>query len=401
MERSNKNFEMMIIYRSIIINLSFLIFLILTIESSGDELFGIEKGRYIVLIVDRLGLANRLRTIADWYNIASLSNRVLLVTWKPALDCNISFTDLFEAGPQNFHILPFAINNFYDNGHIPIEDLARRSNLTYLTLHEKSISDFWAPYLASSHFVLARKHVMSADIEVIITSYDSIMTLEGIKCQQYFHMHSNFLSSLVPTKFARDFVAQVIQEHFSNKIMIGIHIRVHDSLQDWEVVPPLMGSKMAGKFGEGATLEDFETIMRQISQNFRYVSPDGSVSFGCKFFIASNSQAAKDHMLERFPESVAISGTNSRVSHDGMIFSLIEWLLLSESALVVNTHGSSFAIEAAMKRLIPLIGIWDHRLIHHSDIRLPYCGHLQYLSVSTETFYFDNFFWSHIFFTGR
>ena len=31
--------------------------------------------RYIILSLDRLGLANRLRSMADWYQIASLSGR--------------------------------------------------------------------------------------------------------------------------------------------------------------------------------------------------------------------------------------------------------------------------------------------------------------------------------------
>ena len=26
------------------------------------------------------------------------------------------------------------------------------------------------------------------------------------------------------------------------------------------------------------------------------------------------------------------------------------------------------------------VGIWEHKLIYHNDIRLPYCGHTQYLT---------------------
>ena len=55
--------------------------------------------RFIVVKVSRLGLANRLRTLADWYNIAVTQNRTLLVNWIPAADCNVMLTDLFESGP--------------------------------------------------------------------------------------------------------------------------------------------------------------------------------------------------------------------------------------------------------------------------------------------------------------
>ena len=56
--------------------------------------------RFIIAKVSRLGLANRLRTLADWYNIAVVHNRTLLVNWIPAGDCNVMLTELFESGPK-------------------------------------------------------------------------------------------------------------------------------------------------------------------------------------------------------------------------------------------------------------------------------------------------------------
>ena len=56
--------------------------------------------RFIVVRVSRLGLANRLRTLADWYNIAVTQNRTLVVNWIPAVDCNVMLTDLFESEPM-------------------------------------------------------------------------------------------------------------------------------------------------------------------------------------------------------------------------------------------------------------------------------------------------------------
>ena len=57
-----------------------------------------DDGKYILLLVSRLGLANRLRTMADWHQIAVSSNRTLLVSWESTIDCNASFTDLFVSG---------------------------------------------------------------------------------------------------------------------------------------------------------------------------------------------------------------------------------------------------------------------------------------------------------------
>ena len=64
-------------------------------SSSDDDDDG---GKYILLLVSRLGLANRLRTMADWHQIAVYSNRTLLVSWESTVDCNASFTDLFVSG---------------------------------------------------------------------------------------------------------------------------------------------------------------------------------------------------------------------------------------------------------------------------------------------------------------
>lgn len=55
--------------------------------------------RYLVVRIHRLGLANRLRCIADWHQIAVRSDRHLLVSWAPTYDCNITFPGLFIAGP--------------------------------------------------------------------------------------------------------------------------------------------------------------------------------------------------------------------------------------------------------------------------------------------------------------
>ena len=38
---------------------------------------------------------------------------------------------------------------------------------------------------------------------------------------------------------------------------------------------------------------------------------------------------------------------SNRDSLQGILFALVEWLMLSESALLINTYGSSFAVEAA------------------------------------------------------
>ena len=75
---------------------------------------------------------------------------------------------------------------------------------------------------------------------------------------------------------------------------------------------------------------------------------------------------------------------------EGIEFALIEWLLLSRSDLILHTHGSSFAMEAAAVHQRPVAGVWAGILVYHSDVRLPYCSSMQHVksSVSYALVYF-------------
>eukprot|EP01042_Synura_sphagnicola_P003491 gene3491-4338_t len=76
---------------------------------------------------------------------------------------------------------------------------------------------------------------------------------------------------------------------------------------------------------------------------------------------------------------MVLTGDLARDSRDGVELALIEFKVLSHCQLILNTYGSSFAVEAAQSRQVPLVGIWGGFLIHHDDLRLPYCGHMHYV----------------------
>lgn len=130
--------------------------------------------------------------------------------------------------------------------------------------------------------------------------------------------------------------------------MVGIHYRSHDQIQDWEVVPPYDDSSQnAKKFGDGARLEDFEEVMNSIESHFnsgRIVNVEQKTNV--RFYIASNTDDAKNYFMNKFTDSISLRGGEySRHSKEGIRFALLEWLLLSECALIINTYGSSFAVE--------------------------------------------------------
>jgi hypothetical protein len=338
-----------------------------------------------VIILNRLGLANRLRSIADWHQIALMSNRELIVSWQPTTDCNATFMDLFESGPPGLRVVPFLLPVDPVAAVAEMEAMAREENVTYKTLDRDNMF-----VEGRGRFIVRRDEVMS-DTQAIIASYDGVLVLDGVKCQQYLSMRSAFLSALVPVKAARDLVKEVMDTYFTDKVMIGVHYRAHDLTQDWDVVPPLDGRTAAMSFGDGATLQDFQRYMASIRNAFTTsykVDPDGPGGAPAqvvntttsRFFVASNSLEAKQFFANIFKDSVVIEGDHRRTTKEGIMLALLEWLLLSRSALILNTYGSSYAMEAAQVHQRPLVGIWGGVAVHHTDMRLPYCGHMLYMT---------------------
>ena len=121
--------------------------------------------RYLIILISRLGLANRLRSIADWHQIALLSGRSLLVAWQANAVCNALFTDLFESVPKGIRVLPFQLPAGENEAKQLLSDIAATENLTYRSINKTSM---WA--VGKQSFVLDRKDVMS-DIEVGIVKH--------------------------------------------------------------------------------------------------------------------------------------------------------------------------------------------------------------------------------------
>ena len=82
-----------------------LMFVLSTVGDGEERTADISSGqRYLVVRLHRLGLANRLRSMADFHLIAASTDRHMLISWSPTLDCNASFPDLFVSGITGKHI---------------------------------------------------------------------------------------------------------------------------------------------------------------------------------------------------------------------------------------------------------------------------------------------------------
>jgi hypothetical protein len=181
---------------------------------SLDKPNPLARQRYLVLQLERLGMANRLRVLADWYRLAQLSNRHLLLSWVPSFDCNISFSELFLEGPPQFTVLQTPLSR----GERAIQmasAMAADSNLSFATvlLDGQSLTaemDFFLDNPTDRVLLFDQK------IDVLFTNCVGPIVLPETPCQVHLTMRSQFYSSLVPVAEVLSMLSDV-SEYFRDR----------------------------------------------------------------------------------------------------------------------------------------------------------------------------------------
>jgi hypothetical protein len=182
-------------------------------RSNLFHLSSLSSQRYLILHLERLGLANRLRSLADWYHIAGLSNRRLLLSWVPTAECNVTFDGLFEDGPSDFDVLssPFPIGNFEAISAASI--LATHSHLSFETL---LTHDTLSRAEVNYFFDHSERFLLFQQIDVIFTNFDAPIVLPGTPCPAHLTMRSSFYSSLIPISEIRSTVKEIHSNYVQN-----------------------------------------------------------------------------------------------------------------------------------------------------------------------------------------
>jgi hypothetical protein len=174
--------------------------------------------KYLILHIERLGLANRLRSIADWYHLAGLSNRKLLLSWVPTAECNATFNELFEDGPSNFDVLslPLPIGN--SEAISAASALATNSHVTFETLLTRDSSSRAEMNYFFEH---SERFLLFQDITVLFTNFDAPIVLPGTPCPSHLSMRSSFYSSLIPVSEIRSTVKEIHSNYFQNRSLFS------------------------------------------------------------------------------------------------------------------------------------------------------------------------------------
>ena len=269
-------------------------------------------------------------------------------------------------------ILPFVIEQNLDTATVEsVDDVPKIISLQYIVDVAKSHGISTHILESNSSTIFQEPDDLMSGVNVVFTFHDGLRAFVDIPCQFYLAKKSAFLASLQPVKDIAQAVDDIMSTYFADKIMVGIHIRTHDAKYDWAVIPPRSPMDDDGRpataleFGTGASINDFIRVLAGIHARFGLLA---------RFFIASNDMNMKNTILTAYPTSLALDVPYNRHNVEGMRSALVEWLLLTRASLLVNTYGSTFAVEAALVHMRPIIGIYHSYLIHHTDIRLPFCG---------------------------
>jgi hypothetical protein len=365
--------------------------------------------KYIVVPVDVLGLANRLRIIASFYAIAKSSHRSLVIIWAPSEECNIEFDELFDMSEvvairREIVVVSPGGPGPLDNGSILTalktlhKELGRYMVMRYP--HEFFVDTSFSTAPASSPVAVAvdlKEEYIYPTIDIITLRSASTHAPLGISCSEYSRLKMELYASLVPVTAVREMQGEAFQLLHSqwggvtgsaqhDGPIIGVHVRRHDDGYDWAVVPPEYRdashdeARSAGRKVDDAELSHLveETTASPQALTFDESTPLSAIVEAmedilnkhvcARFFVASNRNDVKEQIVAHFGGSafdkhkcpgsphrrniVAAlklqSGIDGRNNVDAMQMALLELTLLGGlSDLLLHSKGSSFAAEAA------------------------------------------------------
>ena len=324
---------------------------------------------YVILPVNALGLANRLRIISSLYTISIAERLKLIVVWGESSDCLSKFDDLFVGSPISVISLD--------------EDQSRSA--VFENLIRSAVSDIRNDFNMSTKELFLRDFVVKEDwqstqINVVWTR--GTHAPADANCGNYLYAKNNFYRQLIPSSAVQALINSAENSWSGGAgssnfggMVVGVHIRAFDSEHDWAVVSPSLSSSdaaqmrvggggdsdvtlqlQAQRFDQTAPLESFVAIMTQI------IAQNENV----RFFVASNSARAKELIVQHFGAQRVLTlqsdSIGLRSSTAGIIVAAAEFLLLGNTAFIIHTRGSSFAREAAARFMLPVIDVRMHTL---------------------------------------
>ena len=289
--------------------------------------------KFIILPLLSLGLANRLRIIASLHTIAKVNDRKLIVLWQPTVDCNCSFSDIFQNHNKDTIFYSLLSEQLTTSNSAFTLDYQNILAQIFHSLQKEDSSHSWKRIIPRDFFVDINDF---QSISVLVFWTYGIHAPENILCDDYLETKSLFYQNLKPSKSVDEIISKIIFQSFhENKSLegartVGVHVRAYHSTYDWPVVVPLTGTtknestdSAALRFDESAPLHAYIRVMNEILENYPKTI----------FFVSSNSIEVKTIFSQIFGGIIVTVESppqivSDRSSPEGMVLAASEFLLL-------------------------------------------------------------------------
>jgi hypothetical protein len=257
-----------------------------------------------IYVIPICGFGNRLKFLSTTYSICLEYNINMKILWRKTEECNISYKDIFkEIQKDNVE--------FVDNP--PKEDYV---------------------YFGHKHL----NKVIGAVLQPDCKKYTNLIITGGheyklpvFSVNEFIDIKSDFYNSIIWNNDIQERVNDIKSKHNLDKY-VGVHFRGLDLKYD---APDLKNSSNIN-FDLNSPLENFKSHIKNIKP-------------GLKILLFTNKNISLENTIKISEK------TCNRNQKDDMLSSIIEFILLTQSKLIIGSYYSSFSDEASFFNKIPKI----------------------------------------------
>jgi hypothetical protein len=274
-----------------------------------------------IVTIPTQGFANRLRMVASSYIFSKMINTPLFVCWLPSMECNAEYNDIFD--DADFHVIDFnkvkSAKYFYfgkqhtQNMINKIMEIHGSKNMTCDYLILEGGHEFKDPSLSVQSFVY-QKHMFYKSLQFSNVIRDKVSYFDGL--------------------------------YDLNKT-IGIHYRDIINKYDGQDIQ----SSDLVNFTKNSPVEKFKEIVTKLDDSkFTHI------------LIISNNPDIPYVFKNQFKHVSFITTSvesYERNNKNAIIESVIDFLVLSKTKMIIGTFYSSFSDEASFVNFIPKITPMD------------------------------------------
>lgn len=270
-----------------------------------------------VIVYPICGFANRLRFISTCYSICQKYDCNMQIYWKPSDECNLGFNEIFESIGSILEIKEMP-QNYVFLGHKHLHHI-----INLVTNHVRLEGDIDNLILMGSHEY----------------NIPQLNKLEFLKYKYQLYKSIRWNSNIL------NIVDKSIADNNLNNY-VSVHYRGLDNRFD---ANDLKNNRNID-FENNSTIAEFNNIINLIKNDYKVI-------------LFSNK---KDVNINR---AIRINNSDcNRKNNQDMINSIVEFIIMSRSKLIIGTYFSSFSDEATFFNLIPKIIPYsvDDTILPHS-----------------------------------